>query len=434
MRLLDSFRQANYLPENVNLWHEWVQQTYGKPEAEVLRPEYLSYAQNGYSGNSIIFSVILARASLFSEATFKYRNLATRKLYGSPSLGLLENPWPNGTTGELLWRMEQDGSIAGNAFIRNDGDRLVRLRPDWVEIVRIGAGEDTERFRWDVAGYLYWPNGPGGDSEFYPVEEVAHWSPIPDPLASFRGMSWLTPVVREVNTDLALTDFKRQYLDNSATPNLLIKYKQQLTDKARGQVRDAWAARYSGANGLKTAILDNGADATVIGDGLQSMDITTVQAAGETRIAAAAGVPGIVVGLKEGLQAATYSNYGQAMRRFADITMRPLWRSACACLASITPVPGDSQLWYDTSDIAALRDSENDRAVTMQTQALAAINFINAGYEPDSVTAAIVADDLSMLKHTGAIPTALYPGGKTPDAPPQKITPTTGRAPHDNGA
>jgi hypothetical protein len=30
---------------------------------------------------------------------------------------------------------------------------------------------------------------------------VAHWSPIPDPLANFRGMSWLTPVLREIDAD-----------------------------------------------------------------------------------------------------------------------------------------------------------------------------------------------------------------------------------------
>jgi phage portal protein BeeE len=52
------------------------------------------------------------------------------------------------------------------------------------------------------------------------------------------------------------------------------------------------------------------------------------QGAGETRIAAAAGVPPVIVGLSEGLQAATYSNYSQARRRFADGTMRPLWRNA----------------------------------------------------------------------------------------------------------
>ena len=90
----------------------------------------------GYQGNRIVFSVILARLALFSEAQFKWRDLTSKKLFGTAELSLLENPWPGGTTGELLARMEQDVSLAGNAFIRSTGDRLVRLRPDWVDIIR----------------------------------------------------------------------------------------------------------------------------------------------------------------------------------------------------------------------------------------------------------------------------------------------------------
>jgi phage portal protein BeeE len=86
-------------------------------------------------------------------------------------------------------------------------------------------------------------------------------------------------------------------------------------------------------------VLDEGADATVIGNSFEQMNFSTVQAAGENRIIIASGVPGIVIGSKEGLMAATYSNYEQAMRRFADVTMRPLWRSVCACLSKLVAVP-----------------------------------------------------------------------------------------------
>ena len=47
-----------------------------------------------------------------------------------PRLRVLEEPWPGGTSGELLARMEQDVSWAGNAYIWDAGDRLVRWRPD----------------------------------------------------------------------------------------------------------------------------------------------------------------------------------------------------------------------------------------------------------------------------------------------------------------
>jgi HK97 family phage portal protein len=414
MRLVDAVRTANYLPEDANLWQSWIQQTYGKPVDEQVLQTFQSYAQLGYGGNGVVFGLMLARAMLFSEATFKWQNLTTRDLFGNQDLRPLEAPWPNGTTGELLVRMIQDADLAGNAFIRNDGDRLVRLRPDWVDFVLVGSGEEQERTRWDVLGYTHWLNGPGSEREFYPVEEVAHWSPIPDPMSTYRGMSWLTPVVREINADLAMTDYKRRFMDNSATPNLLVKYQQKLTPGALARVREVWNDRYGGTDGLKTAILDSGADVTVIGQGLQALDFANVQGAGENRIAVAAGVPGIVAGLKEGLEAATYSNYEQAMRRFADITMRPLWRSACACLASILTVPPGAKLWYDTTDIAALRQGEKDRAESLQINAITANTLITAGYEPASVTKAIVAGDMTLLVHTGLVSVQLQkPGTET---------------------
>lgn len=416
-------RSANYLPEDANLWHNWYQQTYGKPVTDLVLQTFQSYAERGAGGNAVVFGLMLARAMLFSEASFKFRSQVDGKLFGTQDLLPLEYPWPNGSTGELLVRMIQDADLAGNAYIRKDPDRLVRLRPDWVSLVLAGSGQEEQRSRWDVLGYTYWLDGPGGSMEFYPINEVAHWSPIPDPLTPYRGMSWLTPVVREINADVGMTDYKRKFLDNSATPNMLVKYQQKLTPKAMDDVRAAWNAKYGGTDGLKTAIMDQGADVTVIGSGLQAMDFTSVQAAGENRIAVAAGVPGIVAGLKEGLQAATYSNYEQAMRRFADVTMRPLWRSACACLAHLVTVPTGADLWYDTSDIAALRQGEKDRADTLNVLALTAQALITAGYVPDTVTAAITAGDMTLLKHTGAVPTALYPEGQVPsDAAIQKGT------------
>ena len=60
-----------------------------------------------------------------------------------PGPGLLERPWPNGTTGELVSRMEWHAGLAGNAFVHRQPDRLRVLRPDWTAIIygsQIGAG------------------------------------------------------------------------------------------------------------------------------------------------------------------------------------------------------------------------------------------------------------------------------------------------------
>ena len=414
MRLISRFTktQERALPEG--MWSSSgfvLAQTYRSPDSEPIMPTFASYASEGYQGNGIVFAVILARLQLFSEATFKFRDVTTKRLFGSQALEILEEPWPGGTTGELLARMEQDVSLAGNAFVWRDDERrrLHRLRPDWVDIVRQPGARD------EVRGYLYHVDGHNGErAEFYPADEVAHWSPIPDPLATFRGMSWLTPVVREVNADQSMTEYKGNFFNQGATPNGLLKYQQKLGDGAVDRIQAMWQQRYGGPDGWKTAVLDQGADFQVIGNSMQQIEYTAVQAAGENRIAAAGGVPAIIVGLKEGLDAATYSNYAAAMRRFADITMRPTWRSACAALAKLVEVPQGARLWYDTTDIAALREGEQERATTMQTLAAAASTLLMSGYTAESITAALSASDMTLLEHTGLVSVQLYPPGTAP--------------------
>jgi phage portal protein BeeE len=418
MRLIDHFlrRDSAGFWEGMASGAAILTTTYATPNHEAILPSLVAYTNKAYSENGIVFGAILARLSLFSEARFQYQRLSDKGLWGNnedDGLVMVENPWPNGTTGELLARMIQDVDLAGNCYLWNAGDQLVRLRPDQVTIVSEEVTDGvitngTPRTYRKVIGYYWDPEapslyGPSEKTQYFDVDEIVHWSPIPDPIANWRGMSWLTPVIREITADGQLTDYKSQYLNNAATPNMVVRYKQKLLPASIDNLRERMHERYGGvANAFKTLILDQGADMTVVGNSLEQMNFTTVQAAGENRILIASGVPGIVVGSKEGLMAATYSNYAQAMRRFADLTIRPLWRSACACLENgIVSVPAGSRLWFDTRGIAALQQDERDKAQAAQTKAIAIGELTRYGYQPESVAQAIEANDMSLLKHSG---------------------------------
>ncbi len=405
MRLLDRFVSRQGYWEGMASGAAALTTTYGTPDREALVPQFTAATRDAYRENGIVFAAIAARAMLLSEAKFTFQSTVDRHLFGTPELAILERPWPNGTTGELLVRMEQDASLAGNAYIWNTGDgTLVRLRPDWVTIVTEEVTDATgmRTYRRPV-GYWYEPPAVSqpmwGPPQMYDVDECCHWSPIPDPEAQFRGMSWLTPVLREIGADDAMTAYKRKYLENSATPNLLIRYERQLLPETVDRIRDRVQARYGGVqNAFKTLVLDQGADATVVGHSFEQMNFSTVQAAGENRILIASRVPGIVVGAKEGLLAATYSNFLQAMRSFADLWARPTWRSACACLEKLVAnVPRASRLWYDTSDIAALRQGEKERADTLLVKAQAIAELVKAGFDAASAVAASDSGDLTQL-------------------------------------
>jgi phage portal protein BeeE len=384
--------------------------------SEEIEHSFSGYVAGAYKANGVVFATSLARMLLFTEARFQWQQLSSGRpgdLFGTPELGILEKPWRNGTTGELLARMEQDVTAGGNFYAVRQADRLRRLRPDWVSIV-LTAPPD-EAVESDVAGYLYRPGGLAGKApaHTYLPDEVAHWSPIPDPDAHYRGMSWLTPVVQEILADKAATLHKSKFFDNAATPNLAVSFKETVTEDQFKVFMDAMNASHQGAgNAYKTLYLGGGADVTVVGADLKQLDFKQTQGAGETRITAAGGVPAVIVGLSEGLQAATYSNFSQARRKFGDHWARPTWRSACAALEPLLrPPPGVVRLWYDDRDISFLREDQMDAAQIQATKASTIRQLIDAGFEPASAVAAVDADDRSLLKHTGLFSVQLQPPG-----------------------
>lgn len=405
MRLLDRLSSRASPSLGSEGFQSVLMTAFGSPDNERIQPTFWN-ARDSYVNSGVVFGCIAARASLFCEAEFKFETLADKSLYGTTALLPLETPWPNGTTGELLVRMEQDVSLAGNAYIRDAGTHLERLRPDWVNIVSqviIDPISDTEVR--EVIGYFYDPlSDSGRHAAFYPVDEVAHWSPTPDPIANFRGMSWLTPVLRDIDADTSMTDYKRAYLTNAATPNMLIKYAQKIAPEKIDKLRAQIQSRHGGVgNAFKTMVVDEGADATILGNSFEAMQFSAVESAGENRIAVAARVPAIVAGLSAGLDGTGLAYFDAAMRSFADGFMRGHWRSACACLSKLIQVPDGSRLWFDVSGIAALRQGEKEQADTMQVLAAAANSLIMAGYTPESITKALSAGDVNLLQHSGLV-------------------------------
>lgn len=408
--------------------------------AETLATSFAGYAAGGMKGNGIIFSCMAVRQLVFSQVRLRYQRLRDGKpsdMFGTPALSLLETPAPGETTQDLLSRIIQDADLAGNSYsvldtplTRLGGDdtskSILRLRPDWIDIVARKRMRPDGQVGWQRVGYVYTEGGKHSGNDPVPLmlDEVAHFAPIPDPLADFRGMSWLTPVAREIENDDLMTRHKRQVMENGATPNMIIKHAAGANRDAIIAFDERLKANNAGvANAGKTLNLYPGADATVVGANMEQLDFRAVQGAGETRIAAAAGTPPVIVGLSEGLQAATYSNYAQARRRFADGTMHPNWMSLAGALAVIMPSQGaDTRLWYDADDIPFLREDEKDAADINFVRAQTIRQLVDGGYTPESAAAAVESGDFRLLKHTGLFSVQLQKPGSNDPTPQGEVT------------
>ena len=424
----------SYFTYNSHQYPFTLNQSFPSGETEEIRD--IGLVQGGYKGNSIVFACILVRMQLFSEARFQWQRMVKGRpgdLFGTADLDILEHPEPGKVTGDLLTRAILDADLYGNHFLTRRFDdgvlRLKRLEPPWVTII-LGSQSDPDLDSRDidaeVIGYGYQPGGKGSGipPEFLLREQVAHFAPVPDPTAHYRGMSWLTPLIREIQSDTAATTHKELFFRNAATPNVVISRPDSPEPQLFNQWVDMIEEGHTGlANAFKTIYLTAGQTATAIGSNMQQMEFKATQGAGETRIAAAAGVHPVIVGLSEGLQGSSLNqgNFMAARRLMADRTLRPLWRNLASSLEVIVPPPSGARLWYDDRHIPFLAEDVKEQAEVQGSEAQTIRTLLDGGWLAESVKAAVLAHDWSLLEHSGLFSVQLQPPG------PPVSEPTNGK-------
>lgn len=393
--------------------------------AERIEENFTGYVTGAYKANGIVFACMAARQMLFSEARFQFRQMRDGQpgdLFGSRELALVEEPWPGGTTSDLLTRVILYADLAGTAFIIRRHGQLIVPRPDWMHII-LGSmtptysGATFNDLHATVAGYIYHPGGEysGNEPIVLDKSEVAYFAPLPDPLARWRGMSWLTPIVREIMGDSASALHKIKFLEKGATPNMIVTMDPTIDPDKGMKLIKAFREQHEGAaNAYKTLFLGGGMQkAEVVGANLGQMDFRNVQAAGETRVAAASGIHPVLIGISEALAGSSLNqgNFSAARRLTADRTLRPLWRNMAGSLAHLINVPPASELWYDDRHIPFLMSDVQDQVSILQVQMRAIVQAVRDGFNPDDVIEAVVSGDLKRLKgaHTGLLSVQLQP-------------------------
>jgi len=407
---------GNIYPLNLN------QTLSGSDEEAAL---YGGGAVQSYMSNAIVFACMAKRMKLFSEARARYQRLQKGKpgdLWGDASLDIMDHPWPGGATGDLLARAIQDADWAGNFYATRSGNAIHRMRPDWVNLI-IGGGDGIEA---KLLGLAYYPGGEysGSDPTFLQRNEFAHFAPYPDPAARFRGMSWLTPVIREVAADNATTNHKLAFFRNGATPNMIVKRQEPLSGTSFKEWVTAMREQSEGSqNAYRTFYLSAGADATVVGKDFQQIELRSTQGAGEVRIIAASGLHPVIVGVSESLQGSSLNsgNFGAARRLTADTFLRPDWRNFFGSMEMLVPPPPGNRLWYDDKDIPFLREDSKDAAEIQQIKASTIRQLVDGGFEPDSIVRAVNAENMDLLKHSGLYSVQLQP--PMPEGPPEPTVP-----------
>lgn len=403
-------------------------------QAESVEGNFEGYVQQAMKANGIVYACMVARMRLFSQARFQFQRMRKGRpgdLFGTKELEVFETPWPGAGTGNLTSKAITHADLGGNHYAYRDGKRIRVLRPDWVDIIL--TADPKEAVDTDVAGWVYRPGGTDDRSkwEFFVAGDwrFAHWAPTPDPEAQYRGMSWLTPVIREIIADKAATKHKSKFFDNAATPSFAISFKETVTAEQFKMFKSAMQETHQGAdNAYKPMYIGGGADITPLTYDMKQLDFKNTQGAGETRIAMAARIHPVILGASEGMQGAGLNagNFRQAKDAWADGEIRPLWESLCQSYSALVDVPSDARLWYDDRDISFLREDVQDKMQRLQTEAAIIADLVMQGFKQDSVIEALTeGGDWQLLKHTGLFSVQLQP--PMPEGPPTKVVDQNGK-------
>lgn len=437
MRRIDARRKPTALPERVGVPQYGLQEFFTYMNRQYLAgspgltPDatFVGFVRDIAERNGVVSAAVTARALLISQVRFTWRNnrasTTPGRTFGDRNLAVLERPGSL-TRSELLFLAEEDVSYSGNFYAWRDGDRLHRLRPDWITVVLGSNSEPVDENSWvppdaQIVGYVYQEPGRQRVRGFLP-DEIIHWKPEPHPLEWWRGQSWVTSVLAEIRNDGQATTHTSKFFEHAATPNLVFTMDPSTTTDQIREFAEITNQMHAGAgNAYKNLYVGGGADVRVVGSDLAALNLRDIQGGYETRIASRSRVPAVVLGIREGLHGSALNsgNYNVTRRLWADAWFSPTVQGLCAAVERVMKPAPDAELWFDASEVLFLQEDQKDAAEIAQTNASAIRSLVEAGYAPDSVVDAITTGDLTKLQHTGVFSVQLQPPttGQSSDSP-----------------
>lgn len=155
-------------------------------------------------------------------------------------LNFRPNPYYNA---DVFWRnIYVDLLLEGDAFIYFDGAYLYNLPATNVEIT-------TDKKTY-ISQYAY------ADEDFKP-EEVIH---IKDNSGDnvFTGTSRLDAAKKSLVTLTSMTDYQKNFFDNSAIPGLVLTTPNPLSDRVKNRMLSYWRSRYNPKKGGRLPMILDG--------------------------------------------------------------------------------------------------------------------------------------------------------------------------------
>jgi HK97 family phage portal protein len=285
-----------------------------------------SLVSQGYRRNAVAYACIRTLSTSVAEPPLKvYRKDDDEEVENHPLRALLERPNPHMSEFEFWELVVTHLSICGRAFYwkqrsnRGQPVALWPLRPD-----RVTPRHDPETL---LAGWTYTLDGVDFP---IPTEDILAFN-LPDPGDEtggvIGGLGPLQVLAAEIDTDNEATGHVFSLLRNYAVPGVAVKVKGEVDEDEKEEFKREFVRRYGGSRRGEPAVIDGAeVEITPLSHTLRDLEFPDLRGVAESRICAVIGVPAILVGVKVGLDSATYSNVAGARRFWVQTRLSEWWR------------------------------------------------------------------------------------------------------------
>ncbi len=357
-------------------WERGVTAALGSPIAPGASWAHLSYGEY-YPRSVLVYSAIKARQDAVARVPLRVYEDAPGPRRGPARTlqRLLDSPNPLWTSADLWRATETYLGLWGSAYWgleRGPQGRVYEmwpLRPDRVRVV-----PDSERH---VRGFVF--TGLGRELVPYLPEDVL-WLRYFNPLEEHAGLSPVAPLRLSADMGLDALRANRSGLTNDSTPGLFIETEDTPTDDEVREFYERWESRFRGAHSARRPVmLSRGMKASNMGFSPRDMEyLHTLRWALED-VARAYGVPKAMLG---DIERITFSNVQTARRIFWEDTIVPqlaFYRDALQhrLLPNLGVDVSGLSVDFDLAAVEALQESEQERALRLQSHVKAGIMTVN---------------------------------------------------------
>lgn len=236
-------------------------------------------------------------------------------IYNHPAIDALEYVNEYFTRFTLFERLQSNLELEGKEYwiLYRDGlgspREIYPVKPSLIQPVR--SQRDF------ISGYKYTIDG---ESFLLKPEDVIPFRNF-NPASDIEGLSTLDAVRTVAQTDEYAKLYNKAFFENAARPDMVLKFKQELTKEQKDSIRQKLLQEYAGVKKHgKAMILDNNVDVDVLGTTQTDMQFIEGRRFTRDEILAIFRVPKIAAGIMEDINRASAES---ALYAFMTYTIIP---------------------------------------------------------------------------------------------------------------